>query len=56
MKKIYKKSYLKNLIISKLTNLILYFYKRKFLNKNIVLVKSADGIGDILVRSALVKK
>lgn len=53
---IYKKSYLKNLIVSKLTNLILFFYKRKFLNKKIVLVKSADGIGDIFVRSALIKK
>lgn len=51
---IFKKAYIRDLINSKIVNCILYFFKFKHNGK--IIVKSMDGVGDILVRSALAEK
>ncbi|WP_410209040.1 glycosyltransferase family 9 protein [Fusobacterium sp.] len=51
---ILKKAYIRDLLNTKLINFILYFFKFKHDGK--IIVKSMDGIGDILVRSTLAKK
>ncbi|MGL4976820.1 MAG: glycosyltransferase family 9 protein, partial [Cetobacterium sp.] len=50
-----KKSYLIEGLNLYLIRFILSFFKSKFIGKGKVLVKSCDGIGDILVRTELIK-
>lgn len=51
---ILKKAYIRDLVNSSIINFIFKFFR--FKNDGKILVKSMDGIGDILVRSRLVEK
>lgn len=57
MKKYYlKKSYIKNKFCTLMTSVILYFFRFKFKKKEKIVVKAADGIGDVLVKSKLIEE
>lgn len=52
----FKKSYINEGINLYIIRFILYFFKYKFKPEGKVLIKACDGIGDLLVRSALMEK
>ncbi|MGL5052265.1 MAG: glycosyltransferase family 9 protein [Cetobacterium sp.] len=54
-KKIFKKSYIMEGVNLYFIRFILGFFKKRFFGEGKVLVKSCDGIGDILVRTELLK-
>lgn len=57
MKKYYlKKSYIRDEINIFFTNIILFFLRKKFQNRQKILVKMTDGLGDIVIRSKLIEK
>lgn len=51
-----EKSYIKNEFCTLMTSVILYFFKFKFKKKEKIVVKAADGIGDVLVKSKLIEE
>ncbi len=54
-KKLLKMSFIKKILLLHITRICLYISKKDF-SKEKILIKSCDGIGDILIRTGLVEK